>query len=303
MGRYKNQLAGLSLPINLFSVLLHILAVFTIIFSQLRFLNDYEMILLWISFPCLAVSLCLIFMFKGYYLLVQHARLSAGFMLLILSLIHITALHDFGMFLNAYTAGENNPLSFLSGNNVLAGTLAVIEFVAAIALIIGAWIRPFSILLVVLFGMYSVLFFNQHPFGDMASTAVSYSFGLDQYLLSEMNLETAFTFCIFLTVISLVGALFGHKTQANSVQLNWIIIPVYTVLAVGLAIVLHWYPLIFIVPLTILICLITFRSGGRYFGNHFGALVMALLMALFLVFLQDQTGISRKNTTSISTNK
>lgn len=303
MGRYKNQLAGLSLPINLFSVILHILAVFTIIFSQLSTFSDYEMLLLWIGFPSLIVSLGLIFLFKGHYLLVQHARLSAGFLLLILSLIHITALNDFGMFLHSYSSGENNSLAVLNGNNALAGILAVVEFVAAMALIIGAWIRPVSILLVVLFGMYTVLFFNQHPFSGIAGSAATYSFGLDQYLLSELNLEAAFTFCIFLTVIGLVSALFGHKIRANSVQLNWAIIPVYTILSVGLAIVFHWYQLIFIVPLAILLCLITFRSGGRYLGNHFGALLMALLMALFLVFLQDQTGLSRKNTITISNKK
>ncbi len=303
MNRYQNQLAGLSFPINLFSVLLHILAVFTIIFSQLNCCKPFEQLMLWIGLPVLVISLVIILLFKGYYMLVQHARLSAGFILLILSLIHITALKDFGMFLNSVSAGKENPWHFLNGMNALGGILAVVEFIAAIALIIGAWIRPVCIFLVLLFALYTMLFFNLHPFSGKPTVVESYSFGIDKYLLAEMNTKVAFTFSLFLTVISLVGVIFGHKTKPNSVQLNWGIIPVYTILSTGLAIILHWYALIFIVPLAISFCLITYRSGGRLLGNHFGALFVALLMALAMVFFQDQIGISRKQDTTITHKK
>ena|SRR6218665_3347922 len=303
MNRYQNQMAGLSYPINLFSVLVHILAVFTTIFSQLQFLKYYEQLMLWIGLPALVISLIIIILFKGYYLLVQHARLSVGFLLLLLSLIHITALQDFGMFLNSFTSGTDNPFAFANGINALAGILAVIEFVAAIALIIGAWIRPVSIFLILLFGFYTLLFFNQQPFSGQPNELVSYSFGLDNYLLAEMNLKVSFVFVLFLTVISLVGAIFGHKIKSNSVKLNWAIIPIYTILSAGLAIVLHWYALIFIVPLAISLCLITYRSGGRIFGNHFGALLVALIMAMAMVFFQNQIGIARDQNITITNKK
>jgi len=303
MNRYQNQLAGLSFPINLFSVLLHLLAVFTIIFSQLNCCKNVEQLMLWIGLPALVISLGIILLFKGYYLLVQHARLTAGYLLLVLSLIHITALHDFGMFLNSVAAGKDNPWHFIFGMNSLAGILSTIEFVAAIALIIGAWIRPICVFLVLLFAFYTLLFFNLHPFSKQPTEVATFSFGIDNYLLAELNARVALTFCLFMTVISLVGVIFGHKTKSNSVQLNWGIIPTYTILSSVLAIVLHWYALIFIVPLGISFCLITYRSGGRFLGNHFGALLVALVMALSMIIFQDQLGITRKQETSITHKK
>jgi len=296
MSRYKNQLAGLSLPINVFSVLLHILSVFTIILSQLNCFAGFKALMLWIGLPCLALSLVLIILFRGYYLLVQHARLTAGFLLMIISLIHITALNDFGSFLNTVTEGKDNSWSFLHAMKPLAAILAVIEFVIAIALIIGAWIRPASILLLLLFAFYTLLFWNQHPFDGIENPALAFSYGIDNYLVSQLNSDVAFVFCLFLSVIALVGAIFGGKIRSNSVKLNWGIIPVYTILSAGLAILLHWYALIFIVPLSISVCLVTYRSGGKLFGNHIGSLLVALLMALTMVFFQSQMGISRKQT-------
>jgi hypothetical protein len=303
MSRYKNQLAGLSLPINVFSVLLHILAVFTIILSQLNCFTAFKALMLWIGLPCLAVSIVLIILFRGYYLLVQHTRLCAGFMLLIISLLHITALTDFGGFLNTATDGKNNPWSFLHGTNVLAGILVVVEFVTAMALIIGAWIRPVSILLALLFTFYALLFWNQHPFSGDTGSFATFSFGIDNYLISQLNISTAFVFCLFISVIALVGTVFGNKIRSNSVKLNWGIIPVYTILSAGLAILLHWYALIFIVPLSISLCLIIYRSGGKLLGNHFGSLLLAAVMAVTILFFQNQMGISRKQENKISTKK
>lgn len=301
MGRYKNQLAGLSLPINVFSVLLHILAVFTIIFSQLNGCKQFEQLMLWIGVPVLAISLILIILFKGYFLLVQHARLTIGFILLILSLVHIAAISDFFVFLHTSGSGLNNPYSFLKNSTIIPYILAVLEFVVAMALIIGAWIQKFSVVLVLIFAFYGGLFWCQSATlpGDQLNNIVL-NFGLDRYLIAQLNWNTAFLFCLFMVVIGLVGILFGNKIRSNSVRLNWAVIPIYTLLAVGLAVIFHWYQIIFIIPLSISMCLITYRSGGRFFGNHFGSILIALIIAVSMCFLNQELGLAEKQNSSIS---
>ena len=291
MNRYQNQLAGLSYPINLTAVLLHILAVFTIISSQLNCLLSVRDLLLWIGIPVLVLSLGIILVFKGYFLLVQHARLTAGFILLILALIHLTSLNDLHAFFAVTT--KSNGFAFLGQNQFVPGFIAGFEFVGAIALIIGAWTRYTSVLLFFLFAFYTYLFFLQDPFGGTIKTE-TFDFKIDRYLTAQLNVQIAFTFSLFMAVICLVGVIFGHKIKPNSVRLNWGIIPVYTILAAGLAVVLHWYALIFIVPITISLVLIVYRSGGRFLGNHIGSLLLATLFSISIVYFQNELGIARK---------
>lgn len=297
MNKYRHQLSGLSLPLNVFAVVLHALAALTLIVSQLNCCAPIRGWMVWSALPTLVITLGMVIVLRGYYLLVQHTRLVSGFAILILALMHATSLPDFTRFLNYATgaAVPNNPAAALHGSSWLAIALTCIEFTAAIGLLIGSWLRIFASLIILIFGWYAFIFF----YGATAEpSTMQWTFGLDPYLLNQLNVNTAFVFSVFMVIIALVTVIFGGKIHPNSVKLNWGLIPVLTLLSAGLAILLHWYALIFIVPIAISLALLIYRSGGRFLGNHYGSTLISIVFILCLIFFQHHLGIDRSQHTN-----
>lgn len=69
----------------------------------------------------------------------------------------------------------------------------------------------------------------------------------------------------------------------NSIQQNWIILPLLFAFNLLLSWLLHWYYLSLFTILIYTVSLWIYRSGGKRFGNHYTALLLVLLGGLFLV--------------------
>lgn len=302
MRRQKQNLDGLSLPINSFVVILQLLGILGVMAAFLPCLHFVSNYILWPSAGVCVASVLLLFLFKGFPLFVFYSRFVLGFLLICIALVQATSIDQLQFFID-YVSNDarvpSNMISFLhehaSGVSIC---LVAIEFVIGVALLIGGWVRYVSIAGVLVLAFYGLAFWNlthmNVPVIDESTPVTLWNFKLDHYLAGQLSYTFCFVFACCMFYIAGMGIAFGHKIYPNSVKLNWYLLPILTALAAGFSVLLHWYTPLFLVPLTLMVCLLIYRSGGRLFSNHFGSLLMALVVIVCFIRFQHPLGIEMK---------
>lgn len=310
MRRKKQNLDGLSLPINSIVVVLQLLSILGIMASFLPCLHFLLNYILWPSVVVFGVSALLLFVFKGFPLFVFYGRFVLGFVLVGVGLVQATFIDQFQLFI-AYVSDDvrfpSNTIAFLHENvPAVAISMVVITFVAGIALLIGAWVRYVSIAAALLFVVCGLAFWNLMHMGAAIDESVPvklWDFNLDHYLSGQLSYSFCFVFACCMFYIAGMGIAFGHKIYPNSVKLNWYLLPILTGLSAGFSVMLHWYTPLFLIPLTLMACLLIYRSGGKLLANHFGSLIVALVLMICFIEFQKPLGIGMKPGKEIKTGK
>lgn len=309
MKRRKQNLDGLSLPINSFAVVLQLLSIFGLMASFLPCLHFMANFILWPSVAIFGVTAILLFLFKGFPLFVFYGRFVLGFLFICSALVQVSSMDQFGYFLRTACDGinvQNNMLGFLYEHADLVAVVCVaLEFVVGVALLIGAWVRFASIGSLIIAAFYLVCFWNLLHLNtlniDESGIFESWNFKLDGYLAKELTNTVCLVFACCMAYISALGIVVGQKIYPNSVKLNWYLLPILSGLSACFSVLLHWYVPLFLIPLTLMTCLLIYRSGGRFLANHFGSLLIALGFIVCFLQFQKPLGIEMKPAKEIKT--
>ncbi len=174
MKRTKHALGGLSMPLNTMAVIMQFIGLLCLLGTQLTFLSNWSGLFWTMGIVLVGISIPILVLFKGGTLLAYYGRFAAGFIVLLIAILQACSVSDFAAFIERYASDaavashiknwvglESFGFAVFSENaKAIALIVIVLEFVCAVGILIGGFVRFNAIVLTVITGWYALCFLH-----------------------------------------------------------------------------------------------------------------------------------------------